>query len=330
MKDEMTTPARPMLRMLAAAGALLLLIACANLVTLFLERSDARRAELEVRRALGASRRQLLRQFVVEGAVLSAAGGVAGAALAYWMVELVMLFVPSNVPRASEIAVTTPILAAAIAAAVVLGVVLSIGSAWRSPRTSPTAMVVAEVALAVVLCVGAGLLVRSFIGLVNVNPGYDTRGVMTFQIVWPFGHAADPTRIYEDVLARLSADPAIEAVAGTDILPVAGASAFHLNLGNLPVAPGSEPMTLRLVTRQYFQAMGMRIVEGQTFAESRHGSVSRTDPQRGVRAALLPGQEPTRPDLDRRAGALSGGWRRERRETERPQCDASSRVPTSS
>jgi predicted permease len=280
MKDEMTAPVRPMLRMLAAAGALLLLIACANLVTLFLERSDSRRAELEVRRALGATRRQLLWQFVVDGAVLSAAGGAAGAALAYWMVQLVVLFVPSDVPRASEIAVTAPALAAAIAAAVVLGVVLSVGSAWRqsrrsanregghSPGRSPTAMVVAEVALAVVLCVGAGLLVRSFIGLVNVNPGYDTRGVTTFQLVPPFGHTFDATRVYEDLLARLSADPAIEAVAATDILPVAGASAFHLNLGDLPTEPGSDPMTLRIVTRQYFQAMGMRLLEGRTFAEA--------------------------------------------------------------
>ena len=106
-------------------------------VTLFLERSDSRRAELEVRRALGASRRQLLRQFVVEGAVLSAAGGVAGAALAYWMVQLVVLIVPSDVPRASEINVTAPVLAAAIAAAMILGVVLSVGSAWRSPVARP-------------------------------------------------------------------------------------------------------------------------------------------------------------------------------------------------
>lgn len=268
MKDELTAPARPMLRMLATAGALLLLIACVNLVTLFLERSDSRRAELEVRRALGATRQQLLRQFVVDGVVLSASGGVAGAALAYWMLQLLALFVPSDVPRATEIAVTAPVLAAAVSAAVVIGVVLSAGSAWRSPRRSPTAMVVAEVALAVVLCVGAGLLVRSFIGLVNVNPGYDTRDVTTFQIVWPFGHDADPTRVYDDVLTRLSADPAIQAVAATDILPVAGASAFHLNLGNLPVAPSSDPMTLRLVTRQYFQTMGMRLVEGRTFAEA--------------------------------------------------------------
>ena len=268
MKDEMTAPVRPMLRMLAAAGALLLLIACANLITLFLERSESRRAELEVRRALGATRRQLLRQFVVDGAVLSAAGGAAGAALAYWMVQLVVLVVPSDVPRASEITVTAPVLAAAIAAAMALGVVLSVGSAWRSPRRSPTLMVVAEVALAVVLCVGAGLLVRSFIGLVNVNPGYDTRGVTTFQLVPPFGHSFDTTRVYQDVLSRLSADPAIQAAAATDILPVAGASAFHLNLLDLPAATGSEPMTLRLVTRQYFQAMGMRLVEGRTFADA--------------------------------------------------------------
>jgi predicted permease len=265
MRDEMTAPVRPMLRLLAAAGALLLLIAGANLVTLFLERSDARRAELEVRRALGASRRQLLRQFVVEGAVLSAAGGVAGAALAYWMVQLVVLFVPSDVPRASEIVVTTPALSAAIAVAVILGVVLSVGSAWRSSRRSAAPIVVAEVALAVVLCVGAGLLVRSFVGLVNVNPGYDTRDVTTFQLVPPFGHTFDTTRVYGDILSRLGADPAIQAVAATDILPVAGASAFHLNLGNLPVAPDSEPMTLRLVTPQYFQAMGMHLVQGRTF-----------------------------------------------------------------
>ncbi len=269
MKDEMTAPVRPMLRMLAAAGALLLLIACANLVTLFLERSDSRRAELEVRRALGTTRRQLLRQFVVDGVVLSAAGGAAGAALAYWMVQLLVLVVPSDVPRANEINVRAAGLAAEIAAAMVVGIVLSVGSAWRSPRRSPTLMVVAEVALAVVLCVGAGLLVRSFIGLVNVNPGYDTRNVTTFQLVSPFGHSFDTTRVYDDVLSRLSADPAIQAVAATDILPVAGASAFHLNLGDLPAAPDAEPMTLRLVTRQYFQTMGMRLVEGQTFAETR-------------------------------------------------------------
>jgi putative ABC transport system permease protein len=132
---------------------------------------------------------------------------------------------------------------------------------------SRTLVVAAEVALAVVLCVSAGLLVRSFVGLVTLNPGYDARDVMTFQIVWPTGHVSDPTRLYQEVLSRLDADPAIQAVAATDVLPIAGASAFHMSLGGLPVAPGSEPMIMRIVSRQYFQAMGMRIIEGRTFDE---------------------------------------------------------------
>jgi putative ABC transport system permease protein len=129
--------------------------------------------------------------------------------------------------------------------------------------------VVTEIAMAVVLCVGAGLLVRSFVRLVNVNPGYDARNVMMFQIVLPAGHATDPGRLYDDILSRLGAHSAVEAVAATDVLPIVGASAFHFTLGGLPVAPGSEPMIMRIVSRQYFQAMGMRIVEGRTFAEVR-------------------------------------------------------------
>jgi hypothetical protein len=113
-------------------------------------------------------------------------------------------------------------------------------------------VVAAQVALAVVLCVGAGLLVRSFVGLVNVNPGYDAGGVMTFQIVWPSGHVTDPIRLSEDVLSRLDADPSIQTVAATDVLPTGGASAFHMSLGGLPVEAGSEPMFMRLVTAQYF------------------------------------------------------------------------------
>ncbi|HUR17219.1 MAG TPA: FtsX-like permease family protein, partial [Candidatus Limnocylindrales bacterium] len=127
-------------------------------------------------------------------------------------------------------------------------------------------VVVAEVALAVVLCVGAGLLVRSFVRLVNVNPGYDARDVTTFQIVPPTAHAGDPTRLYEEVLSRLDADPSIQAIAATDVLPIAGASAFHMSLGGLPLEPGSEPMIMRIVTAGYFDAMKMRMIAGRSFS----------------------------------------------------------------
>jgi putative ABC transport system permease protein len=289
MKDELVARVRPMLQMLACAALVLLLIASANLITLFLERVDSTRVDVAVRTALGATRQQILRQFVIDGVVLAAAGGVLGIALAYGLVRLAVFVVPPETPRVDEIAVRVPVLMIAIVASTIFGAVLALGSAWRATRTgglgangsevrrsirsgfnrmsSRTMVVAAEVALAVVLCVGAGLVVRSFIGLVNVNPGYDAEGVMTFQIVWPSGHVTDPTRLYEDVLSRLDSDPSIQAVAATDVLPTGGASAFHTSLSGLPVAAGSEPMFMRLVTGQYFAAMGMRLVEGRSFSE---------------------------------------------------------------
>jgi putative ABC transport system permease protein len=290
MKDELIAPVRPMLQMLSFAAVILLLIACANLITLFIERVDSDRLGVAVRIALGASRQRILRQFAIEGVVLVAAGAAIGVVLAYWIVRLTVLAVPPGIPRVDEIALHVPVVMLVIVVATVSGAVLALASAWRSTRTdgvgvitgsqsgtslrsgfgrmgSRSLAVVAEVSLAVVLCVGAGLLVRSFVGLVSVNPGYDARNVTTFQIVWPAGHVSDPTGLYEEVLSRLDADPAIQAVAATDVLPVAGTGAFHMTLGGLPVAPGTEPMIMRLVSRQYFQAMKMRIIEGRTFSD---------------------------------------------------------------
>ena len=289
IKDELVAPVRPMLQMLAFAALVLLLIGSANLITLFLERVDATRVDVAVRTALGATRQQILRQFVIEGVVLAVGGGLLGTAFAYGLVRLAAIVVPPDIPRVDEIAVRVPILVIAIVGSTIFGAVLALGCAWRSTRNdgvgvsvgshvhtsirsgfnrvSPrTVVVAAEVALAVVLCVGAGLLVRSFIGLVNVNPGYDARNVTSFQIVWPSGQVTDPTRLYEDVLSRLDADPSIQAVAATDVLPTGGASAFHSSLAGLPVAAGSEPMFMRLVTGQYFEAMGMRLVRGRSFS----------------------------------------------------------------
>ena len=290
MKDELVDPVRPMLQMLSVAAALLLLIASANLITLFLERVDSARLGIAIRTALGATRLQILRQFSIDGVGLAAAGAAVGIPLAFWIVRLTVLVVPPGIPRADEIAVHVPVLMLATAASTVFGAVLALGSAWRSTRTdgfgaiagsqsgtnmrlgfgsigSRTLVVAMEVALAVVLTIGAGLLVRSFVGLVNVNPGYDARDVTAFQIVWPAGYVRDPTRLYEEVLSKLDADPVIQAVGATDVLPVAGAGAFHMALGGLPAASGSEPMFMRIVSRQYFRAMGIRMIEGRTFSE---------------------------------------------------------------
>jgi putative ABC transport system permease protein len=292
MKDELVAPVRPMLQMLSFSTALLLVIACANLVGLFLERIESSRLEIAIRTALGATRRQILRQFVIEGIVLAVAGGAMGMAVASWMVQLTVLVVPPGTPRVGEISVHVPVLLIMTIASAAIGAFIGIVPAWQSTRIdqlgtltrseggasarsgfrrvgSRTLIVVTEIAMAVVLCVGAGLLVRSFVRLVNVNPGYDARNVMMFQIVLPAGHATDPGRLYDDVLSRFDAHSAVEAVAATDVLPIVGASAFHLTLGGLHVALGSEPMIMRIVSRQYFQAMDMKIVEGRTFSEVR-------------------------------------------------------------
>jgi hypothetical protein len=92
--------------------------------------------------------------------------------------------------------------------------------------------------------------------LVNVNPGYDARNVMTFQIILPSGHATSPGRLYDEVLSRLDADPTVQAVGATDVLPMAGASAFHFALGGLPVSPGPDhQMVMRIVSRQTFKPL---------------------------------------------------------------------------
>jgi putative ABC transport system permease protein len=287
IKDELIAPVRPMLQMVSFAAILLLLIACANLITLLLERVESAHHGVAIRTALGATRQRILRQFAIDGVVLAIAGAAVGIPLAYGLVRLTLLVVPPGTPRVNEIAVHPPVLMLAVVASMVLGAVLALCAAWRSTRAdgvgaiagaqawtssrsgagrieSRTFAVVAEVALAVVLCVGAGLLVRSFIGLVNVNPGYDAKDVMTFQIVWPAGHVSDPARLYEEVLARLNSDPAIQAVGATDALPITGAGAFNLNLGGM--SAGSEPMLMHIASPLYFQAMGMRLLEGRTFS----------------------------------------------------------------
>ena len=292
MKDELVAPVRPTLRMLSFATALVLLIACANLVGLFLERIESRRHEMAIRTALGASRQQILRQFVVEGVVLALAGGAIGIAVASWMVRLTALVVPPEVPRVGEIGVHLPVLLIMTVMSAAIGGLVGAVPALRSMRIGQLAafarseatatarsgfravgsrslVVVTQVAMAVVLCVGAGLVVRSFITLVNVNPGYDARNVMTFQIVLPSGQATSPGRLYDEVLSRLDADPTVQAAGATDVLPIAGASAFHFALAGLPIAPGPDhQMVMRIVSRQYFQAMGMAILEGRTFSEA--------------------------------------------------------------
>lgn len=318
IKNELVAPVRPMLQMLSFAALVLLFIASANLITLFLERVDSTRLGVAVRTALGATRQRDIAAVpdrwrgagggrrstgycprVWDGSI-----GSPGRAAGYSSRRRDRRPCARNDERDRRIddlrSCPCPRLRLAVDAHRWVGREhrISFRKSTRSGfnrMSSRTMVVAAEVALAVVRCVGAGLLVRSFVGLVNVNPGYDAGDVMTFQIVWPSGHVTHPTRLYEDVLSRLDADPSIQAVAAPDVLPTGGASAFHMSLGGLPVAAGSEPMFMRLVTGQYFDAMGMRIVGGRSFLRARSRRLSGTCREPGVRPALFRRYEPAWP-----------------------------------
>ena len=129
-------------------------------------------------------------------------------------------------------------------------------------------VVVGEIAMATVLLIGAGLLIRSFVALVNVSPGFDARNVLTFQVVLPSGRDANRSEFHEELLTRLGSIPTVQAAGATDVLPIVGSSALHYALGGLPMEPGqTDRMVMRVVSDGYFRAMGIRVLEGRAFSD---------------------------------------------------------------
>jgi putative ABC transport system permease protein len=289
MKAELVGPVRPALRMLSIAAALVLLIACANVLNLWLSRTAVRRREIAVKAALGAGRGRLVRQLVTESLVLAIVGGLVGIALAYALLPAIIQLAPSEIPRVEEIGLSRTVLAIALALTIMtgcaVGLIVALRAARRGFETLPvssaatsesafgrfgpgTLAVVGEIASALVLFVAAGLVIRSFITLVNVNPGYDARNVLTFQVVMPPGRYPDSVVFYEELIARLESMPAVEAAAVTDVLPIVASGGFHFALGGLPYPPGpGDSMVMRIVSRSYFSAMGIRVIEGRPFSD---------------------------------------------------------------
>jgi hypothetical protein len=249
---------------------------------------------MATRVALGANRLQLVRPVLIESVLLSSGAAVLGIPLAYWLLRVVTQLAPADLPRMQEVGVSVPLLGGAVALSLLIGLVAGLVPAWRlanrsdrlettvhqrsSASTSSAArggvaggrlLVMAEIALAVMLLAAAGLLVRSFAVLTHVDVGFDAGAVTTFQVVAPPGREANRAEFYGDLLRRLGSLPGVEAAGVTDVLPIAGASGYHFVLPGLPVDPGpGDPMLMRLVSRDYFRAMGIRIVAGQSFADA--------------------------------------------------------------
>jgi putative ABC transport system permease protein len=281
---------RPALILLLGAVALVLLIACANVANLLLARSADRQREIAVRLAMGATRRRLLRQLLTESVLLSLLGGLAGVALAFLGLKALLASLPANVPRADEVGIDASVLAFTAAVAVVTGLAFGLVPAWRALSTRlheplkeagrgsvgpghhrvRNTLVVAEVAMALVLLVGAGLLLRSFLRVLQADAGFRSEGVVTASVPFPqatHGEHAKRAAVVERVVEELRSQPGVTHAAAA--LPLLGGwqSSFSVE-GRPEPPPGQRPSAdITRVTPDYFTAMGVRVLEGRAFEE---------------------------------------------------------------
>lgn len=280
---------RPALLLLLAAVAFVLLIACANVANLLLARSALRHKEIAIRSALGAGRWRLIRQLMTESVLLAAIGGAIGLALAYWGMRALVSLNEDKIPRAGEISVDARVLFFTALIALLTGVLFGLFPALQTSRTDLHAVlkeggrsgsarrsvrglfVVAEVALALVLLVGAGLLLKSFQKLQQVNPGFNPEHLLTMQISLPAAKYREPQQIdgfFQQALEKIRALPGVESAAISTTVPLSGMnSAGSFVIEGRTTAPGEmAPWGNRwFAGASYFQTLGIPLIKGRYF-----------------------------------------------------------------
>jgi putative ABC transport system permease protein len=291
---------------LLGAVGFVLLIACANVANLFLVRASGRHKEIALRTALGAQRWPLIRQLLVESMTLSLLGGVLGLLLAWGSLKLLIAFNPGNIPRLDELHVDGSVVAFTAFVAIVTGVLFGIFPALRTTRTNlhdslkeggrsasadrvgqfvRRSLVVAEVALALTLLVGGGLLIRSFSELSNVDPGFKSSNLLTFGVNLPITkYRSDTVRraFFVEAQTKLAALPGVQGAAIASVLPFSGGwSTGSFNVEGHVVPPdGPNPWgDQRVVSAGYFETMGAPLIKGRFLDE--------TDRLGGVRVAVV-------------------------------------------
>jgi putative ABC transport system permease protein len=295
LHEDLVGDVRPALLVLLGAVGCVLLIACANVANLVLARTLGRRREIAVRAALGASRARIVRQLFAETTLLALAGGVLGVAVAEAGVGLILAsFLGEHLPRAAEIRVDAPVLAFTFGVALVTGLLAGVLPAWRLTRDDPndalkqggradadagspiarSALVVAEVALALVLLVGAGLLVRSLGRLQGVDPGFDPRHVLRAHVSIPDGKYPTPQSqraFFDQVLARVRALPGVEAAGAMNTLPLTDSGSTQpIAVDGRPAASLAEQpeVAVRVLTPGTLKTLGIRLARGRDFTEA--------------------------------------------------------------
>jgi predicted permease len=322
LKDWLAGSSRKPLLLLSGAVGVLLLIGCANVGNLVLARALARRQEMAVRVALGASRRRMAAQLVSENLVLAAVGGIVGALLAQAGARGIATLVPSTVgaPGLDQVRINGPVmlfsLAVTMLTALSLGGVATLAAHRRSvrgtlvdstrlsmsprARRSASALVVAEVALAIVLLVGAGLILRSFGRLMEVDPGFRIENVMALDTQLPAGsyqEVASRQAFFQRALESLRAVPGVEAAGAAVVTPLTGNNwTIPLDRADQPVPAGERPPEVgwQVASGGYFRALGIPIVSGRLFdpALDRPDSPPVVIVSEAIRERYFGGQDP--------------------------------------
>jgi putative ABC transport system permease protein len=303
VKEQLVRRLRPALFVLLGAVAFVLLIACANVANLLLARASAREKELAIRAALGAGRARLVRQLLTESLILGLAGGLLGLALAYWGVDALRALAPANTPRIGEVHIDPLVLAFTLGVSLLTGLFFGLAPAWlvagtdlretlnEAGRGTSAAggsfnlrawLVVSELALAVLLLVGAGLLIRSFSHLLDVSPGFLTQHLLTMELTLPektYPDGAPVQNFYAQLVAKVKTVPGIQAAGAVSQMPLTDSytsgSVFFEDtsipdvpklpeLGNLPYMEIDQ----RTATPEYFQTMEIPLVRGRLLGDA--------------------------------------------------------------
>jgi putative ABC transport system permease protein len=309
VKEQLVARLRPALFVLLGAVAFVLLIACANVANLLLARASAREKELAIRAALGAGRLRLVRQLLTESLILGLAGGLLGLALAYWGVDALRALAPANTPRMDEVYIDPLVLAFTFGISLLTGLFFGLAPAWHVARTDlretlneagrgasatrgtlnlRASLVVSELALAVLLLVGAGLLIRSFSRLLDVSPGFQTQHLLTMELSLPektYPDGAPVQKFFTELMAKVKTVPGIQAAGAVSQMPLtdsytSGSVFFEdtsipdiprlQQLGNLPYMEIDQ----RAATSEYFQAMEIPLVRGHALTDADDASAA--------------------------------------------------------
>ena len=305
LQEQMTGSVRPMLLALLGAVGFVLLMVCANVASLLLARSLSRQKEIAIRAALGATRGRIIRQLLTEATLLSVLGGLGGLLVAYWGVDAIVALLPDNqlnaLPFLKSLRLDTGVLLFTFAVSILTGIAFGLAPALQASRLDlhdvlkeggrasmggarhrlRAALVVTEIALAVVLLIGAGLMLQSLWRLMQVNIGFDPHNVLTMTIGLPASKYNEPNRIlsfHEQLQARLTNLPGVAGAGTVDILPLTQGNTTRFIVEGDPVPPPGQDIeaNFRVISPSYFPTLGVPLLQGRLFNERDNADAPRT------------------------------------------------------